>query len=48
MADTKNMSNPMFSVILPTHNGKDRIRKAIESVTMQSFTDMTMVSVNDR
>ena len=41
------MSNPMFSVILPIHNGKDRIRKAIDSVITQSFSDYELVIVCD-
>ena len=38
---------PKVSVILPVYNSKDYIRKAIESVLNQSFTDFELIIVND-
>lgn len=37
----------MFSVIVPTHNGADRIRTALDSVREQSFTDYELIVVCD-
>ena len=39
--------NPEFSVIIPTHNGADRIAEAIRSVTEQTFTDYELIIVCD-
>ena len=36
-----------FSVIIPCHNGADRIGKAIESCLSQSFTDLEVIVVCD-
>lgn len=41
------MSNPFFTVILPSHNGADRIQKALESCTSQSFKDYELIVVCD-
>lgn len=41
------MNGPMFSVIVPTHNGADRIRKALDSVKEQTFTDYELIIVCD-
>ena len=41
------MSQPKFSVIIPTHNGEHRIGRAIASVTMQTFTDYELIVVCD-
>lgn len=36
-----------FSVIIPAYNVKDYIRKCIESVLMQSFSDFEIIVIND-
>lgn len=41
------MGNPFFSIIIPTHNGADRIGKALESCTVQSFRDFEIIVVCD-
>ena len=41
------MSNPFFSIILPTHNGADRIKTAINSVLKQTFKDWELIIVMD-
>ena len=37
-----------FSLILPAYNAADRIRKALDSVKAQSFTDYELIVVCDR
>jgi len=41
------MSAPFFSIIIPSHNGADRIRKALESCISQSFQDFEIIVVCD-
>ena len=41
------MSEPFFSVIIPTHNGAGRIRKALESCAAQSFRDFETIVICD-
>lgn len=41
------MSNPFFSVIMPTHNGEECIRTALESIRKQTFTDYELIVVCD-
>jgi len=41
------MSNPFFSVIVPSHNGAKRIRKALHSVKRQTFKDYELIVVCD-
>jgi glycosyltransferase involved in cell wall biosynthesis len=41
------MNKPFFSIILPTHNGEDRVDKAIHSVLSQSFQDYELIVVCD-
>lgn len=38
---------PKISIILPTHNGGEWIKKAIQSVLAQSFTDFEFIIIND-
>ena len=38
---------PFFSVIIPTYNRKDLLKKALESVWAQSFTDYEVIVVDD-
>lgn len=38
---------PMFSIIVPTHNGAGRIRKAIESVKSQTWQDYELIVICD-
>lgn len=39
--------NPKLSIILPTYNGDKYIRKAIESIISQSFSDWELIVVDD-
>ena len=41
------MNNPLFSVILPSRNGEDRIRTALNSIKTQTFTDYELIVVCD-
>ena len=41
------MKSPFFSVIIPSHNGADRIAKALESCVSQSFGDFELIVVCD-
>ena len=41
------MGGPFFSVILPAHNAADRMRKGLESVRRQTFTDYELIVVCD-
>lgn len=41
------MGGPFFSVILPAHNAETRIRKGLESVRRQTFTDYELIVVCD-
>jgi glycosyltransferase involved in cell wall biosynthesis len=36
-----------FSVIIPTHNRPDALRRAVESVCRQSFADFELIVVDD-
>lgn len=39
--------NPKISIILPTYNGEKYIKRAIESVISQSFSDWELIVIND-
>ena len=41
------MDEPFFSLILPAHNAAGRIRKALDSVRGQTFTDYELIVVCD-
>ena len=41
------MSNPKFSIILPSHNGAERIHVPIQSIINQTFTDYELIIVCD-
>jgi len=41
------MSEPFFSIIIPTHNGADRIGKAIDSCIQQDFGDFELIIILD-
>ena len=41
------MSNPFFSVIVPTHNGAERLHDSLASVAKQSFKDYELIVVCD-
>lgn len=41
------MTNPTFSIIIPTHNGADRIGKAIDSCLTQSYENFEIIVVCD-
>ncbi len=38
---------PMVSVVIPTHNRPDRLRRAIDSVLQQTYQDFQIIVVND-
>lgn len=38
---------PKISIVLPTYNGQNYIRKSIDSIINQSFTDWELIIVND-
>ena len=42
------MNKPFFSVIMPTHNGEGYIRKSLESIRFQTFTDYELIIVCDK
>ena len=39
--------NPKVSVVIPTYNRADKVRKAVASVLQQSFTNLEVVVVDD-
>jgi glycosyltransferase involved in cell wall biosynthesis len=39
--------NPKVSVVIPTYNRAEKVRKGIESVLAQSFTDFELIVVDD-
>ncbi len=39
--------NPKVSVVIPTYNRADKVRKAIESVLAQTFSDLEVIVVDD-
>jgi glycosyltransferase involved in cell wall biosynthesis len=39
--------SPRVSVVIPTYNRADKVRKGIESVLAQSFTDLEVIVVDD-
>ena len=41
------MSKPFFSVIVPEHNSAEFMRKGLESIKAQSFTDYELIVVCD-
>lgn len=41
------MSKPFFSVIVPVHNAEDRMRRCLDSIKMQTFTDYELIIVCD-
>jgi len=41
------MSNPEFTIVIPTHNGEAYIGQAIESVLNQTYANFEIVVVND-
>ena len=41
------MSEPFFSVIVPVHNAEDRMRRGLDSIKAQSFTDYELIIVCD-
>lgn len=41
------MSNPFFSVIVPTHNGAERLHDSLASVAKQSYKDYELIVVCD-
>ena len=41
------MSNPVFSVIVPAHNAENHIRRLLDSIAVQTFTDYELIVVCD-
>lgn len=41
------MNNPAISIIIPVYNAEKYLRRCIESVLTQSFTDFELILVND-
>lgn len=41
------MSEPFFSIIIPSHNGANRIAKALDSCASQSFQDFEIIVICD-
>lgn len=41
------MTTPLISVVLPTYNGEEFIKEAIDSVLNQSFQDFELIVVDD-
>lgn len=41
------MSNPVFSVIVPAHNAENHIRRLLDSIAAQTFTDYELIVVCD-
>ena len=41
------MSNPLISVIIPTHNNAEIIKETIESALNQTFKDFEIIVIND-
>lgn len=39
--------NEMISVVLPVYNGEDSLKKSIDSVLQQTYTDFELIIVND-
>lgn len=39
--------NPKVSVVIPTYNRANKVRKSVESVLAQSFTDLEVIVVDD-
>lgn len=42
------MSKPFFSVIVPMHNSEEFMRKGLDSIRDQSFTDYELIIICDR
>ena len=42
------MKKPFFSVIVPEHNSAEWMRKGLNSIRWQSFTDYQLIIVCDR
>jgi glycosyltransferase involved in cell wall biosynthesis len=41
------LMNPKVSVVIPTYNRADKVRKSIDSVLAQTFTDVEVIVVDD-
>ena len=41
------MSNPLFSIIVPAYNAQDHIRRLLDSIKSQSFTDYELIVICD-
>ena len=43
----KNIKNPKVTVLMPVYNGQKYLRKAIDSILNQTFTDFEFLIIND-
>ena len=41
------MKTPIVSIIMPVYNGKEYIRKAIDSILTQTLSDWNLIIVDD-
>ena len=41
------MSNPKISVIIPVYNAESTLRRCVDSVPVQTFTDFECLLIND-
>ena len=41
------MSNPKISVIIPVYNAESTLRRCVDSVLAQTFTDFECLLIND-
>lgn len=41
------MSSPLFTIIVPIYNAEDFLRKGLDSILNQNFTDFELILIND-
>ena len=47
LTNTKQKSNPMFSIIIPAYNSQDYLEKGVKSVINQTYDNLEIVLVDD-
>lgn len=45
--DTSNTDGPTVSVVIPTHNSENSIRRCLDSIARQSYTNLEVIVVDD-